>query len=89
MTIKREDAIKMLESPKKLLHQQIIFHDKYNTIQLAHWDKIQSLATYKLPSVHEKCRKSSRIPVKFERQTPQYQISCRIPTPQSFAFPKL
>ena len=59
-----------------------------NTIQLAHWDK-SPVITYKLPSVHVKCRKSSRIPVKFERQTPQYQISCRIPTPQSFAFPKL
>ena len=32
MTIKLEDAIKMLESPKKLLQQQIIFHDKYNSI---------------------------------------------------------
>ena len=32
LTIKLEDAIKMLESPKKLLHQQIIFHDEYNSI---------------------------------------------------------
>ena len=32
LTIKLEDAIKMLESPKKLLHQQVIFHDQYNSI---------------------------------------------------------
>ena len=86
MPITLEDAIKMLESPKKLLHQQIIFHAKYNSISTLGWNPV---IAYKLPSVHEKCRKSSRIPVKFERQTPQYQISCQIPTPQSFAFPKL
>ena len=32
LTIKLEDAIKMLESPKKLLHQQVIFHDQCNSI---------------------------------------------------------
>ena len=32
LTTKLEDAIKMLEWQKKLLHQQIIFHDQYNSI---------------------------------------------------------
>ena len=32
LTIKLEDAIKMLESPKKLLHQQVIFNDQCNSI---------------------------------------------------------
>ena len=32
----------MLESPKKLLHQQIIFHDEYNSVS-TYWDKIQPL----------------------------------------------
>ena len=32
LTIKLEDAIKMLESGKNLLHQQVIFHDQYNSI---------------------------------------------------------
>ena len=32
LTIKLEDVIKMLESPKKPFHQQVIFHDQYNSI---------------------------------------------------------
>ena len=32
LTIKLEDAIKMLESPKKHLYQQATFHNKYNSI---------------------------------------------------------
>ena len=32
LTIKIEDTIKMLESPKKLLHQQVIFNGQYNSI---------------------------------------------------------
>ena len=39
LTIKLEDAIKMLESPNELLHRQIIFHDQYNSICI-YWDKI-------------------------------------------------
>ena len=32
LTRKLEDAFKMLESPKKLLRQQVIFHDQCNSI---------------------------------------------------------
>ena len=32
LTIKLKDAIKMLESGKNLLHQQVIFDDQYNLI---------------------------------------------------------
>ena len=32
LATKLVDAIKMLEWPKKLLHQQDIFHDQYNSI---------------------------------------------------------
>ena len=59
LSMKLEDAIKMLESPKKHLHQQVIFHNKYKSICTLGYLVI----TYKLPCVHKKCRQSSKIPV--------------------------
>ena len=76
LTRKLEDAIKMLESPKKLLHQQVIFHDQCNSICTL---ECNLAITYKLHSVHKECRQSSKIPVIFERRHPNIKLAAKYP----------
>ena len=44
---------------------------------------------YKLPSVHKKCRQTSKFPSYLKGRHPQYKINCRIPEPQSLVFFRL
>ena len=84
LATKLEDAMNRIA--KETPHQQVIFHHQYNSIYTLGSNLVN---LYKLPSVHKKCRQTSKFPSYLKGRHPQYKINCRNPEPQSLVFFRL
>ena len=84
LATKLEDAVNRIakETPSPTSY----FHHQYNLIYTLGSNLVNM---YRSPSVHRKCRQTSKFPSYMKGRHPQYKIKCRIPEPQSLLFFRL